>query len=81
MTWVHYLLYKRPWSQLHSILVAAQRIFSYSMGDLIPWESGVLATRPPVKSLHCGSLTEAFKSLHTATMTARDTSSTIGYPG
>ena len=51
MTWVHYLLYKRPWSQLHSILVAAQRIFSYSMGDLIPWESGVLATRPPVKSL------------------------------
>ena len=42
MVWVHYLLYEPPWSQLHSILVAARRIFSYSMGDLIPWESGVL---------------------------------------
>ena len=51
MTWVHYLLYEPPWSQLHRVLVAARRIFSYSMGDLIPWESGVLATRPPVKSL------------------------------
>ena len=44
MTWVHYLLYKPAWSQLQRVLGAAWRICSYSMGDLVPWESEVLAT-------------------------------------
>ena len=50
--WLGYIIFYI--SQLGAscrVLGAAWRICSYSMGDLVPWESGVLATGSPAKSL------------------------------
>lgn len=41
----------------------------------------LLLAEESMSLLHCGSLTEDYKRLHTASLTAAHTSNTIDYPG